>query len=35
VKSEDPPSGKVNVLPRRDEIPYEINELFIVEVASR
>ncbi len=35
VKSEDPPSGKVNVLPRRDEIPFEINELFIVEVASR
>jgi small subunit ribosomal protein S4 len=35
VKSEDPPSGKVNVLPRRDEIPYEVNELFIVEVASR
>ena len=35
VKSEDPPSGKVNVLPRRDEIPYEVNELFIVEVAAR
>ena len=34
-KSEDPPSGKVTMLPRRDEIPYEINELFIVEVASR
>jgi small subunit ribosomal protein S4 len=35
VKSEEPPAGKVNVLPRRDEIPYEVNELFIVEVASR
>ncbi|MCK6479885.1 MAG: 30S ribosomal protein S4 [Planctomycetaceae bacterium] len=35
VKSEDPPSGKVNVLPRREEIPFEINELFIVEVAAR
>ena len=35
VKQEDPPSGKVNVLPRREEIPYEVNELFIVEVASR
>lgn len=35
VKSEDPPSGKVNVLPRRDEIAFEINELFIVEVAAR
>ncbi|MHC4820238.1 MAG: 30S ribosomal protein S4 [Planctomycetota bacterium] len=35
AKSEDPPSGKVNMLPRREEIPYEVNELFIVEVASR
>ena len=35
VKSEDPPSGKVNVMPRREEIPFEINELFIVEVAAR
>ena len=34
-KSEEPPMGKVNTLPRRDEIPFEINELFIVEVASR
>ena len=35
VKSEEPPSGKVNVMPRREEIPFEINELFIVEVAAR
>jgi small subunit ribosomal protein S4 len=35
AKSEEPASGKVNVLPRREEIPYEVNELFIVEVASR
>ena len=35
VKSEDPPSGKVNVMPRREEISFEINELFIVEVAAR
>ncbi len=35
VRSEDPPSGKVNVLPRREEIEFEVNELFIVEVAAR
>ena len=35
VRQDEPPSGKVNVLPKRDEIPYEVNEQFIVEVASR
>jgi len=35
VKQQDPPSGKVNVLPRREEVSFEVNELFIVEVASR
>jgi len=35
VRTDEPPHGKVNVLPKRDEIPYEVNEQFIVEVASR
>jgi small subunit ribosomal protein S4 len=35
VRQEDPPSGKVVVLPKRSDIEYEINEQFIVEVASR
>jgi small subunit ribosomal protein S4 len=35
IKSEDPASGRVSVLPRREEIGFEVNDQFIVEVASR
>ena len=31
----EPPSGRVAELPKREDVPFEVNELFVVEVQKR
>ncbi len=33
--SHDPPRGKVVELPKREDVPFDVNELFVVEVQKR